>query len=229
MLLHTIRHGVRGPIWLIEFSPTNASFPVLRGSIFEKVTPVIVNTFLSLTILVYVILLVSHHSLTSVRRRFSIRPRNVSRPLRKQTLRSSRVIGSQVDSGQLQIPCHDTVQSDTATAVGRDASLLKVLDVLFDSRTCGVDSLLADSGSQGLGQVNTLATGQNLVHESAQPMGVMCQGIDRCRSAWLVAISSRVLTSWPLMLSVHCQQTVRAEFSRGRGGSRAHTRNRTSW
>lgn len=100
---------------------------------------------------------------------------------RSQTLWSSRVVSCQVDTWQVEVPCHYTVKTNTASSVGGNTGLdyaivSKKLDswdpstylsehvnVFLDSRASRINPLLAQTRLELNWVVNTLAAAQNFL------------------------------------------------------------------
>lgn len=68
-----------------------------------------------------------------------------------------------MDGRQVKEPSHNTVKTDTATAVGRNTSAAEHIDVLLDALAVGVDALLAQASLKHGGDVDTLASRQNFL------------------------------------------------------------------
>ncbi|KAG7145427.1 hypothetical protein HYQ46_005835 [Verticillium longisporum] len=95
----------------------------------------------------------------------------------QQALRCARVVAGQVHRRQVEEPCNDTVETNTTSTVRRDTNAAEDIDVLLDALRLGVDTLRSQPGLQDAGDVNTLATTEDLLATHEEVVGVGDGGI----------------------------------------------------
>ncbi len=82
-----------------------------------------------------------------------------------------------MDTWQVQVPRHNTVQTNTATAVSGNTGLPENVDIFLDTWAGRVDPLDANPRLQLDGVVDTLPTGADLLASHEQIIGIRDLGV----------------------------------------------------